>query len=193
MSALEQYQATRPNSWEQIWDLDYAADEVIPGRFTPIPPIEIPFLLQERLLVVAISSQSAKPHWTFGGTLIQQHLLPDISSQPIDGHSVICRLNSIKLELMNDFTADYRLLYQVPKWIRDISISIWRYTGPVDSPILNQLGEIETEINQNQTRIDNFRDYVSNKLSSHTTKLNANKTAINQVKGDTEQILLNQS
>lgn len=191
MSIIEQYQATRPNSWEQIWEGDYEAESLVPGRFTPIPPIRIPFLLSERLIVIAVSSTTAKPHWTYAGTLIQQHILSDISNQPIDGHSVICRLNSIKLELMNDFTADYRLLYQVPKWLQSISLGIWRYIGPVTSPLLTELESAVSEIEQNQGKIDNLRTYVTNKLNSHTTKLNSNAIAINKVKQDTAQILGN--
>lgn len=192
MSIIEQYQATRPNSWEQIWEGDYESESIVPGRFIPIPNIEIPFLLSERLIVIAVSSTTAKPHWTYAGNLIQQHVLSDISTRPIDGHSVICRLNSIKLELMDDFTADYRLLYQVPKWLQDISIAIWRYIGPVTSPLLTEIESAVSEIEQNQLKIDNFRTYVTNELNTHTTKLNTLQASANAIKTDTETIISSQ-
>jgi hypothetical protein len=149
-----QYQLTAPEYWEPIFDEVYDAVSVAPGAFTPIPRKEIPILLEESVLAVGTSSSTSPANWRYAGRLVQRANISGVSTGLVDGQDVRCKLNLISLVVFPLLVPQYRLAYDFPPWIQNLSLSLWRYIGP-ETTDLNELVEtLKVDIARVENKID---------------------------------------
>jgi hypothetical protein len=149
-----QFDLTAPDVWEHVYDESKTAEQPTPQTFISIPRITIPVLLHERVIVVGTSSINAKPNWRFSGTLSQRLVIPNLGSGLVDGHKETIRINALSLIVMPLLTPDYRLQVDVFPWIRDLSISIWRYVGAEVDELVQLLETVKVDIVRVESKID---------------------------------------
>jgi hypothetical protein len=166
-----QFDLTAPNVWEQVYDGTIAAQQPAPGIFIPIPRISIPIILHERVIVVGTSSMNARPNWRFSGTLSQRLVLPSLGSGLVDGHKQTLRINALSLIVLPILTPDYRLEYDVFHWIRDISLSVWRYVGEDQDALTELIETVKVDVIRVESKLDKlspisplFTDRIPNDL-----------------------------
>jgi hypothetical protein len=145
MAGIE-FDLTAPNVWEQVYDASKAAQQPTPQTYIPIPRVTIPILLHERVIVVGTSSSNVKPNWRFSGTLSQRLVIPSLGIGLVDGHKETVRINALTLLVLPELTPDYRLDLDVFPWIRDLSISIWRYIGPEVDELVELIETVKVDI-----------------------------------------------
>jgi hypothetical protein len=145
MAGIE-FDLTAPNVWEQVYDATQTTVQPTPETFIPIPRVTIPILLHERVIVVGTSSTAVKPNWRFSGTLSQRLVIPGLGSGLVDGHKETIRINALSLLVLPMLTPDYRLDLDVFPWIRDLSISIWRYIGPEVDELVQLIETVKVDI-----------------------------------------------
>ena len=85
------------------------------------------------LLVIGVSSQTAKPSWKFGG-IVKQVLPFAPSTVSVFRPTTISK--TVKLNLgagtlfeMEKIYSTYTLLFQFPRWLLDVYVEVWRYDG----------------------------------------------------------------
>jgi hypothetical protein len=125
-----EFRLTDPTLWEPIWDETLIAETIGVGSYKPIPRREIPILLNESVLAIGTSSATAPQNWRYAGRLVQRMTIPGVSSGLVDGAEQRTKLNLLQLAIFPVNTPEYRLAYDTPPWITNLSVSIWRYTGP---------------------------------------------------------------
>jgi hypothetical protein len=147
------------------WFLSYpptqtVASQPTPGRFNSIPEITIPILFHNHIIAVLIQSETAQPNWHYAG-LLNQKLQLGLSLGQSNGQpetdAVEARrlyLNKTKLLRFEDLSSTFGLTFLPAKWLGDVRITIWEYTGPVPE---NQYEQIE--------RVEQKIDFIQNSVS----------------------------
>jgi hypothetical protein len=166
-----QFDLTAPNVWEQVYDGTIEAMQPTPDRYVPIPRITIPIILHERVIVVGTSSMNARPNWRFSGTLSQRLVIPSLGSGLVDGHKQTLRINALSLIILPVLTPDYQLQYDVFHWIRDISLSVWRYVGNEQDELAELIESVKVDVIRVENKLDRlspisplFTDRIPNDL-----------------------------
>lgn len=149
-----QYDLTAPGVWEFVYDETFQGVQPTPDTYIPIPRITIPVLLQERVLVVGTSSESTKPNWRFAGTLTQRLSIPGLGAGLVDSAREALRINGLTLVVFPHLTQDYQLDFDVYPWIRDITVAVWRYTGPEFNSTEELIQTLKVDILRVETKID---------------------------------------
>jgi hypothetical protein len=149
-----QYNLTAPGVWESIWDESYDAVRPTPGTYAAIPRIDIPIVLQEAVIAVATSSSSAPSRWRYAGRLIQRYAIPGVSAGLVDGQESRAKLNRISLAIFPQIVPDYQLSFEIPPWIQNLSIALWRYTGPVTENLEELIETLKVDIARVEYKIE---------------------------------------
>jgi hypothetical protein len=72
----------------------------------------------------------------------------------VDGHKETIRINALSLIVMPLLTPDYRLQIDVFPWIRDLSISIWRYVGAEVDELVQLIETVKVDIVRVESKLD---------------------------------------
>lgn len=153
MAGLE-FDLTAPDVWEQVYEATKTAEQPTPQTFISIPRITIPILLHERVIVVGTSSSAVKPNWRFSGTLSQRLVIPSFGTGLVDAHKETIRINALSLLVLPMLTPDYRLDLDVFPWIRDLSISIWRYIGSEVDELVQLIETVKVDVIRVENKLD---------------------------------------
>jgi hypothetical protein len=62
------------SKWEQLWDYSATAAPApdYPGYTLAIPPITVPFQLENHIIAISAKSSTAKPTWRLGGRVAKK-------------------------------------------------------------------------------------------------------------------------
>jgi hypothetical protein len=168
-----QFDLTAPDVWEYVYDETKTAVQPTPNTFISIPRISIPILLHGRVIVVGTSSSNARPNWRFSGTLSQRLVIPGLGSGLVDGYKETIRINALSLIVLPALTPDYRLELDVFPWIRDLSLSIWRYIGPEVDELVQLIETVKVDVIRVESKLDQqspnnpiFADQLPNDLDN---------------------------
>jgi hypothetical protein len=129
MSVLE-YDLGNGANWTNVYDDTRNALEPVPGKYAPIERLILPTVLDARVIAVGTSSTTSPAYWRYAGNLIQRHQISSVGNGLVLGKETKCLLNSFALIEMSLITPTYQLVYDVPAWIRSISLTVWAYKGP---------------------------------------------------------------
>jgi hypothetical protein len=149
-----QYDLTAPGVWESIYDEDFDAVQPVAGRYVAIPRKDLPILLEESVIAIGTSSSTAPPHWRYAGRIVQRAHIPGISTGLVDGREQKCKLNIITLAIFPLVVPQYRLAYEFPHWITNLSLSLWRYTGPEVDELAQLIETVKVDILRVENKID---------------------------------------
>lgn len=97
-----------------------------------------PLLLgvENRILLVGISSEGARAGWKLGAWASQRLLISPSSttifpSQPKVSDRYFCRLNTLTLiEFRHWNESPYLLELEIPYWLIQVTFEVWQYSGP---------------------------------------------------------------
>lgn len=140
--------------WQVHWQGNFEARRN-KDRYTPIPPAEIPIEFDKPLIAISTSSFNALPRWVTAGWISQKIYtglsVTGVSDAVLTNKRVF--LNRLNLFFMStDLASSYSITYYFPRWMFDLSIAIWQYTGT---------GDIDDEIIRRLTRIEQKVDDIS--------------------------------
>jgi hypothetical protein len=141
-------QLNNSENWELFYSVSQSA-AIISGINIPIPEITIPILLDKHIIAIYITSPTAKETWYFAGYLNQRLRLGlTIGGNPEADGGMRKRiwLNRIALIILPKLTPEYGLSFNVPRWFKDVNISIYKYTGTENEPIEDTLVRLESKI-----------------------------------------------
>lgn len=151
-------------SWEQIHFSSRDAPLINPYTFQPLDAIPVDGGILRNAPIIATYAQStqAKPHWRAAG-YINQTISTGIAlggSQDTEytvGYFVA--LNRIKLHFLNPALGNYGLKFYCKKYLRNISITVWQYTGAYTETL-------QQEIQVNRIIIRRIEDKVNDLFGS---------------------------
>lgn len=133
------YNAGNSNNWQSVWSQSFTA-EPAPGnkpeleRYFPLPDISVPIQLSAGLLAFYATSQDADPKWKFAANVKRKYVTGlTVGGNPdavVDSKRIFLNQFSL-LRYPVSFGSSYSLLISVPYWHRQITLSLWEYTGPV--------------------------------------------------------------
>jgi hypothetical protein len=141
------------SKWSQLWDYSTTAAPVPdqPGYTLEIPPIVLPFQLENHIIAISAKSATAKSSWRLAGRVakkIQTGItiggVPDVTVS--DGRRLY--LNQINLFRFTPLTANYALEIIPAYYLTQISLSLWVYTGVDSDTVTSQLNRIEFAIDE---------------------------------------------
>ncbi|MFN7864921.1 MAG: hypothetical protein ACK5N2_00705, partial [bacterium] len=103
-------------------------------RYFPLPDISVPIQLSAGLLAFYATSQDADPKWKFAANVKRKYVTGlTVGGNPdavVDSKRIFLNQFSL-LRYPVSFGSSYSLLISVPYWHRQITLSLWEYTGPV--------------------------------------------------------------
>lgn len=122
-----------------------------PGFTQPIPPITVPFLLENDIIAISVTSDSAPSTWRFAGRVAKKIStgivvggLPDttVSDRKI---LLLDRINLLRFTRLTD---TYAIEIEPPFYFKDIALTLWIYTGVDSDTVSEQLTRIEFAVDE---------------------------------------------
>lgn len=152
-------------NWEKIHQSSREVVFTTPYKFRPLEEIDVsgPLLLNSPIIASYSTCSSAKPTWNTGGWLYQNIRigvgiggLPDASAT----NSRRVPLNKVQLHFWNRNLKNYQLSFKAPKWVQEISLILWQYTGPFKDLDLEAIDLARIDILRTEAKIDAlFKDW----------------------------------
>lgn len=148
---MRELQLGNSSNWEAIHNESVSGVKIpiVGGGYkaVPIPEISIALLLDVFVLAVLVSTNVPEGRtWKFAGNVRQK-----VSTGIVFGGSQDASFNrryalfldKINLVVFPPISTNYSISIQVPEWFEDVTVLVWRYTGPdYDS----DLARIESKI-----------------------------------------------
>ena len=139
-------------NWDLVGRANYitAASATNPDTHVPIPTQQM--ICDRPIILVGCNSVSALPHWRLG-CWISQRLIFTVSNTseylPLikTRSSFPCELNTLSLISFPDYQiSPYLLLIDIPRWLKDLSVEVWKYSGEPFDPIAIDLEAIKANL-----------------------------------------------
>ncbi len=118
-----QINPTNDNDWELIVDLSRSKLDTEPQ----IPKLDLDVSLNSNFIAVEVVASNAKSHWVAGGFIAQQYELDEFDLSPSQHFVSINQVNLIELKQVANL--DFNLIYDPPKYFKDVVIKVWQYQG----------------------------------------------------------------
>lgn len=161
----ESYDFSNAANWEQISFTSRTADEPSINRFIPIPELDVSgaFPLNSPIIATYATCSTAKPTWNTAGWLYQ-HIRAGIADGGNYGASVYgsrrVPLSRVQIHFWDKSIKDYQLRFKCPKWIYQISLTIWQYTGPILNSSEEAIDLARIDILRTEAKVDAlFKDW----------------------------------
>lgn len=131
-----------------------------------IEPVEIPYLTDKHLFLVAATYTSAPPTWQRAGYLYQQidgiriddavifEGLGSNSSTAVDAQRQLVRLNTIQFVNFVQLTETFRLRFEPLPWIPEITLAVWEYRGTESDTTEDLLNAVRAKLETIEFKID---------------------------------------
>jgi hypothetical protein len=148
---MRELQLGNSSNWETVHNQSLDAVQIAKEgggyKSVPIPEISIALLLDVFVLAILVSTNVPEGRtWKFAGNVRQK-----VSTGIVFGGSQDASFNrryalfldKINLVVFPAISTSYSISIQVPDWFENVSLTVWRYTGPdYDS----DLARIESKI-----------------------------------------------
>lgn len=137
-------------NFESLWGVTKIADSVPESaeRYFPIPDFTCPLLADQPVLAISADSNDANPKWRFAGhvkQLIRTGLVVGGNQDTVSSVKKFY-LNQISLIWFPNYGGTYQVQFSIPFWLRDITVQIWQYTGPITKTYDQILAEIKAAV-----------------------------------------------
>lgn len=128
------------------------------GLFFPIPAFQIPIQFESPILAIVAESQEALSHWRLG-CRVRQMFNADIAALEVTGTQRAVLLNrGPTLIHFPRYAQQYRLEVSVPRWHKEMSLTIWEYIGPItdtiEQTVLEQSDLVRVDLLRIEAKID---------------------------------------
>lgn len=149
------------SNWRQIWYETFEANETLGPRV--YDPIVVTFGIQaeSRILRAKGTSESAKSWWKKAYDLA---VSAAGGLYEIEVERIFIPLNEYKLVRIPDYSSTYTLRIYVPWWLRDVTVDIDEYVGPIDNSTESLIRErtdlLLTDLVRIEEKIEEVRQAV---------------------------------
>lgn len=184
------YEFANSSNWNQIWTGQKIAEPVpnsVLNRFYPIPDFSIPILISNPVLAVYVESSSDPGTWRRGGYFKQKISTGLNNGGTVDSYLVqkflqLRKINIIQLQKIN---GSFAVEFAVPYWLREVTFTVWEYTGTVADTLTEQLSDLQNFI---VTCCDELRELsqtssteINNKITDALDLLNSSEVLLNSI------------
>ena len=139
-------------NWDLLRRATYQGikSQIHTSGYTPIP--EIALLLPSSIALVGCKSEGALPWWWLGcRASVSLQISPSSTSEYfgiVEIYRKNCRLNNLTLLRFPEYQPKpYVLALSVPKWLSNLSIEVWYYSGSNSDSYQQSLDRIESKLN----------------------------------------------
>ena len=148
------YQFSNSSNWQFVWSGDFTAPSlefaVLNNRSATIPDFTMPVTITNNVVAVLVTSDSDPGTWRRGGYLKQKINTGIADGAVIDSYLTqeflqLRRINIIQLQRIN---GEFALEFAVPRWFKQVSVSVWQYTGTVADTVEQQFSDLQAFISQ---------------------------------------------
>ncbi len=148
------YQFSNTNNWLLLWNGSFSAVDVPLQpleQFYPIPPINVPILIEEPIIAIYASSTSARETWKYAGSIYQKIQTGITVGGTPDSYLTNHKfyLNQITICRQLQLDSSFAIEIRIPYWIRDIDLKVWQYVGTVNDSHEQKLDLILLELQEN--------------------------------------------
>lgn len=145
------YKFANSDNWEFAITQTFTADPIFSTtleRFFPIPEQAISILATSEIVGIYCESESAKAGWKLGATVLQKFQTGIFVGGSPDSYINAAKiwLNQITLINFPKIAEEYAIAFRIPFWIRDLTVSVWFYTGEIADSVEDSLGRIEESL-----------------------------------------------
>jgi hypothetical protein len=131
-----------------------------------IEPVEIPYLTDKHLFLVAATYSKAPPTWQRAGYIYQQidgiriddavvfEGLGSNSSTAVDAQRQLVRLNTIQFVNFIQLTETFRLRFEPLPWIPELTLAVWEYAGTQSDTTEDLLNAMRAKLETIEFKID---------------------------------------
>jgi len=122
------------DNWDEVYSASRSIVRTGPLSYIPIGEIAIPILFEKPILAFYCESPSSPAHWKSAGWLNQKIRLGFTVGGAADGNRNSGRLMLLKQIMLIEWTGlggSYQVSFTPKRYLDDISLRIWQYTGPV--------------------------------------------------------------
>lgn len=134
--------------WNLVYQTQLKTTSTTILRNTPIGVADLPVILHSPLIAIYTSSDTAKETWRSAGYMNQKVLTGITVSNTNDadyGDSHRLLLRQVKVFLL-PWLNTYSLRFTAHKWLRDVSLKLWEYTGEIKRPNLGQIDNLRIDV-----------------------------------------------
>lgn len=155
----EQFDFANAANWDLIFSDSRNALSFTPGSFIPIPEFNVTgaFPLNTPIIASYATCSTAKPTWNTAGWLyqnVQSGLsIGGLADASIQGSKRV-PLSRIQIHFWEKRMKNYQLTFKVPKWIYQISLKLWQYTGPIAEPDLDAIELTRIDVLRTEAKVD---------------------------------------
>jgi hypothetical protein len=141
------------SQWHSFWSGSFGAAAVPdkPGYFYPLDPIVVPVLLEARIVAITATSATRLIRSSYAGKVRQKIQTGIAVGGVVDAASVSVRrfwLGKINFMIFPALAPTYAIEIE-PIWrLKDISLSVWIYTGIDSDTVTEQLNRIEFAVDE---------------------------------------------
>jgi hypothetical protein len=155
------------NKWNRIFYQPFQGNpENRKIRAPLIEPFEFPFILQNHVLAIMISSSTAKASWRTAGYLTQtypsvitggQILLSESPTSGVDACTKRIGLNTIELVVFPKLANQYYLWFDFVPWLPKATLGLWQFIGNQFDATQEVLETIKVDILRVEAKVDEIR------------------------------------
>lgn len=156
---MQEFDFANAANWEQISYTLRFAENPSSGFFVPIPEANVtgPFPLNSPIIASHATSASAKPTWNTAGWLYQNVrtgiLVGGLPDAAVQGSRRV-PLGRVQIHFWDRKMKNYQLSFKTPKWITQMALTLWQYTGPISEPDLEAIDLTRIDILRTEAKVD---------------------------------------
>lgn len=149
-------------NWQRVWFETFEANETFGPRI--YDPIIVTSAVQaeSRILRAKGTSESAKPWWKKAYDL---GILATGGIYDLEVRRVFVPLNEYTLIHVPDYATTFNLKVYVPWWLKDVTVDIDEYIGPIDDSTEILIRQRTEEIRADLSRIEGKVDEINQTIN----------------------------
>lgn len=146
-------------NWEQIHYSSRQVSFINNYLFNPLSEIDVTggVLLDTSLIATFADSSSARPTWKTAGWLHQKIRIGIVIGGGLDAeaqNSSRVMLGRTKVHFFKKNVRNYGLSFVAPKWMQQLSLTVWKYTGAYANPELEAIDLARIDILRTEAKVD---------------------------------------
>lgn len=145
---------SQANQWIQLFSHHFEAQYVGPKSYIPIAGIEIPIQADHRFLAAGCVSTTARSSWHLGGWLTPSFASGRGDLGDVGLGRLAVPLQGTKLLVLPQYSTAYKLRFDIPYWIDDLSLTIFQYIGTEGDSTEAILAQVQSSLAEIQAKLN---------------------------------------
>ena len=119
------------------WELVAQISKNKPAGLSLIPRFDLEVQLNSDFIAVEVVASNQKDTWVNGGYISQVYAFDGFEMTPQQHFLTVNQITLVELKQLSQ--SDFGLIYDPPKYFRDVAIRIWKYNGVQTNLLLQQI------------------------------------------------------